>query len=40
MNFLANILSTIGASAASAGTQGCALWLCDEPEMPNCLLGK
>ena len=40
MKFLADILAAIGGSAASAGTQGCYVWLIDEPKMPKSLLNK
>lgn len=40
MNFLANLLATIGGAAASAGTQGCYVWIMDEPKMPKSLLEK
>lgn len=40
MNFIANILAAIGAGAANAGTQGCIVWLVDEPKMPKCLIEK
>lgn len=40
MNFLANLLATIGGAAASAGTQGCWILIADEPKMPKSLLEK
>ena len=40
MNFLANILSSIGNFAASFGTQGCWLLFMDEPKMPKSLIEK
>ena len=40
MNFLANILSSIGNFAASFGTQGCWHLFMDEPEMPKSLIEK
>jgi cyclic lactone autoinducer peptide len=40
VNFIANILAAIGAGAANAGTQGCIVWLVDEPKMPKCLIEK
>ena len=40
MSFIANLLSMSGLGAANAGTQGCYVWLVDEPEMPKCLIEK
>ena len=40
MNFLADILSSIGNFAASIGTQGCWFLFMDEPEMPSNLIEK
>ena len=40
MKFLADILAAIGGAAASAGTQGCFVLICDEPKMPKSLLNK
>ena len=40
MNFIADLLAMIGLGAATTGTQGCYLWISDEPEMPKCLLEK
>ena len=40
MKFLADILAAIGGAAASAGTQGCYIWILDEPKMPKSLLEK
>jgi cyclic lactone autoinducer peptide len=40
VNFIANILAAIGAGAATTGTQGCIVWLVDEPKMPKCLIEK
>ena len=40
MKFLADLLSMIGVSFANVGTQGCAIWFVDEPEMPRCLLDR
>ena len=40
MSFIANLLSMIGLGAANAGTQGCYIFLLDEPKMPKSLLEK
>ena len=40
MSFLANILAVIGELAAAAGTQGCYVWIADEPKMPKSLIEK
>lgn len=40
MKFLADVLAAIGAGAASAGTQGCFIFLADEPKAPKCLIEK
>ena len=40
MKFLADILAAIGAGAASIGTQGCWVFITDEPKMPKSLLEK
>ena len=40
MNFIADLLAKIGFGAATTGTQGCFLWITDEPKMPNCLIEK
>jgi len=40
MKFIANILAALGAGAANAGTQGCIIWISDEPKMPKSLLEK
>lgn len=40
MTFLANILAAIGGAAAAAGTQGCFVWIMDEPKMPKSLIEK
>lgn len=40
MKFLADILAAMGAGAASMGTQGCLIWIIDEPKMPKCLIEK
>lgn len=40
MKFLADLLSLLGINSASIGTQGCAAWFIDEPEMPKSLLDK
>ena len=40
MNFIANILCSIGNFAASFGTQGCWTLFLDEPSMPKCLIEK
>ena len=38
MEFLANILSTIGTAAADTGSQACAFMMLDEPECPESLI--
>ena len=38
MKFLAEVLAAIGNSAANAGTQGCFIFISDEPYIPNCLI--
>ena len=40
MKFIADILARIGGADASAGTQGCFLWIVDEPKMPTSLIEK
>ena len=40
MNFLADLLAKLGLNAANAGTQGCYVWLLDEPTAPKCLIEK
>ena len=40
MKFLAEVLAAIGNSVASAGTQGCPVWILDEPKAPNYLIEK
>lgn len=40
MNFIADLLAKIGLGAATTGTQGCYLWIVDEPKMPKCLIEK
>ena len=40
MKFLADLLALIGGTAAAAGTQGCFMWICDEPKMPKSLIEK
>ena len=37
---LANLLALLGSLAATVGTQGCCLFILDEPKMPNSLLNK
>lgn len=40
MSFIANLLAKIGVGAALTGTQGCFIWISDEPKMPKCLIEK
>lgn len=40
MKFLADILAAIGGATAAAGTQGCWVFICDEPKMPKSMLEK
>ena len=40
MNFIANILCSVGNFAASFSTHGCWVLVIDEPTMPECLIGK
>ena len=40
MKFLADLLSMIGVSCSSMGTQGCLVLFVDEPKMPRCLLDR
>ena len=40
MKFIADILAAIGNGAATIGTQGCMVWIVDEPTMPKALLEK
>lgn len=40
MSFLADLLAKIGFNAANAGTQGCYMFLMDEPKAPKCLIEK
>lgn len=40
MKFIANLLVSLGVSAAGMGTQGCWYLIMDEPKMPNCLIKK
>ena len=40
MGFIAELLAKIGLGAAVTGTQGCFVWISDEPKMPNCLIEK
>lgn len=40
MTFIADILAKIGGAAASAGTQGCWIWIVDEPKMPKSLIER
>ena len=40
MSFIANLLSKIGATAASTATQGCFMLIADEPKMPKSMLNK
>ncbi len=38
MSFLANILSAIGITSASTGSQACVFFFADEPECPESLI--
>ena len=40
MSFLADLLAKIGAGVASAGTQGCWMFIFDEAKMPKSLIEK
>ena len=40
MNFIAELLAKVGLGAATTGTQGCFIWITDEPKMPKCLIEK
>lgn len=40
MGFIANLLASIGFSAANCGTQACIMFIIDEPKMPKCLIEK
>ena len=40
MNFLADIIASIGTMAADNGTKACSYLFIDEPKMPKCLLEK
>ena len=40
MSFLADLLAKIGLDFANFGTQGCHIYLFDEPEAPKCLIEK
>lgn len=40
MKFIANLLVSLGVSAAGIGTQGCMSFIIDEPRLPNILIKK
>ncbi len=40
MSFIADLLAKIGGSAAITGTQGCYVFIMDEPSMPKSLIEK
>lgn len=40
MNFLADLLASIGMGAANSGTQGCLWLIIDEPKAPKALIEK
>ncbi|MCI6265625.1 MAG: cyclic lactone autoinducer peptide [Erysipelotrichaceae bacterium] len=40
MSFIADLLAKIGMGAATTGTQGCYVFIIDEPKMPKCLIEK
>lgn len=40
MSFIADILAALGMGAANIGTQGCMVFIIDEPKMPKCLIEK
>lgn len=40
MKVFYSILAAVGALAATLGTQGCIVWVLDEPKMPKALLNK
>ena len=40
MKLVFKILAVVGTLAATVGTQGCMMLICDEPKMPKCLLNK
>lgn len=40
MSFIANLLASIGFSAANCGTQACVILFVDEPKMPKCLIER
>ena len=40
MSFLADLLAKIGAGVAATGTQGCWVFIVDEPKMPKSLIEK
>ena len=40
MSFIADLLAKIGIGAATNGTQGCYLFVMDEPKMPKALIEK
>ena len=40
MSFIADLLAKVGLGAATTGTQGCFIWITDEPKMPKCLIEK
>lgn len=40
MKFIANLLVSLGVSAADMGSQGCVSLIVDEPRLPNSLIKK
>ena len=40
MKLFYSVLATLGAVAATLGTQGCVCFIIDEPKMPKSLLNK
>lgn len=40
MKLFYSVLATLGALAATLGTQGCNAWILDEVKMPKSLLNK
>lgn len=40
MKFLANLLAMMGIGAAATGTQGCIMFVMDEPTAPKYLIEK
>ena len=40
MSFIADLLAKVGLGAAMTGTQGCYIFIMDEPKMPKALIEK